>query len=575
MVAGYLSARSLTTTTSRILAAFTFLSMRFRHSTTAPVVTAPGSALAATEQIGLAIHGTGFSVTDVDEAGAGATAILNVGEGVLNIVVGDSGVTVDSGDGTGNVTISGTIAQIDNLLTGTGTGAITYLNGSDTPSASTTITVTVNDGGNTGVDPGLTGDATSEEGVNSQIINITAVNDAPVLGTAGLPQLTGVLQNSLDPNGDLVSAIVASAGGDPITDVDSGAVEGIAVTSVDNSNGTWQYSTNGGSTWNNFGAVTDATAVVLTDTAGDMIRFVPGFNYTGNATISFRAWDASDLNPSGTTGVDTTTNGNATAFSSATEFAGIYVEPTEILLWMSTTSDIGPLYGQDPSGVPGLDSWSDGTVIGMGDPNLSFGTGTTTGTFSAVTNFDSFAADFNVDITGLHYVTSDITVTGPGITGGSVDLLAGDVIFLTQAGETLSTGAAGPPAGWANNIVTAAGDIYAFRAENTGDYSSGYFRHVHNSAAGTTQGITLVEQSTTIGDTVIDAGDFLFSRGGVSGDERRLLVRHQPFGDERAGGRHRCRNRYRDCWNRGAGSRRISGDRRRRLARCGQHSAHA
>ena len=146
----------------------------------APVVGAPGTALTATEQINLNIHGTGFMVSDVDEADAGATATLTVGEGNLTIVVGDSGVSITSGNGTGTVVISGTVAQINNLLTGTGTGTVTYLNSSDTPSASTTLTVTVNDQGNTGTDPGLTGDALSEEGTNNVIINIVAVNDAPV-----------------------------------------------------------------------------------------------------------------------------------------------------------------------------------------------------------------------------------------------------------------------------------------------------------------------------------------------------------------------------------------------------------
>ena len=354
------------------------------------------------------------------------------------------------------------------------------------------------------------GGGTSEFSSESATANttVTSVNDAPVLGTAGLPQLTSVLQNAGDPNGDFVSAIIASAGGDPITDVDSGAVEGIAVTSVDNTNGTWQYSTNGGSTWTNFGAVTDATAVVLTDTANDMIRFVPGFNYTGNATISYRAWDTTDGSVSGDSAVNT---GATTAFSTATESASIYVEPAEVLLWLSTTSDIGPAYFQDPSGVPGLDSWSDGTVVGMGDPNLSFGSGTTTGTFSAVTNFDAFAADFNVDITGLHYVTNDITVTGAGIATGSIDLLAGDVIFVTQAGETLSSAASGAPAGWSNNMVTTAGDINVFRAEYSDDYSSGYFRLLMNDPSVIdTAAITLVESATTVGDTVLAAGDFLF-----------------------------------------------------------------
>ena len=64
---------------------------------------------------------------------------------------------------------------------------VTYLNSSNTPSATTTLTVTVNDQGNTGTDPGLTGDALSEEGTNNVIINITAVNDAPVVNAPAGP----------------------------------------------------------------------------------------------------------------------------------------------------------------------------------------------------------------------------------------------------------------------------------------------------------------------------------------------------------------------------------------------------
>ncbi|MEM7252470.1 MAG: LamG-like jellyroll fold domain-containing protein, partial [Pseudomonadota bacterium] len=152
----------------------------------APVVSAPGAALGATEQTNLSLHGVGFSVSDADEAGGGANATLNVGEGAITVVTGTSGVTVTGGtNGTGNVTLSGTIAQLNNLLTGAGTGTITYLNGSDTPSASTTFTVTVNDQGNTGDDPGSSGTATTEEGTNNVTINITAMNDAPVVTAPG------------------------------------------------------------------------------------------------------------------------------------------------------------------------------------------------------------------------------------------------------------------------------------------------------------------------------------------------------------------------------------------------------
>ena len=119
---------------------------------------------------------------DVDEAGAGATATLSVTEGTISVVEGDSGITITGGDGTGTVTLSGTIAQLDNLLTGGGTGTITYLNGSDTPAASVTFTVTVNDAGNTGDDPGASGGPADEEGTNNVTINITDMNDAPVVG---------------------------------------------------------------------------------------------------------------------------------------------------------------------------------------------------------------------------------------------------------------------------------------------------------------------------------------------------------------------------------------------------------
>ena len=58
--------------------------------------------------------------------------------------------------------------------------------------------------------------------------------------------------------------------------------------------------------------------------------------------------------------------------------------------------------------------------------------------------------------------------------------------------------------------------MYVFRAENPGDYSSGYFRLVMNGpGVNTTEGITLVEQSVTVGgDVVIEAGDFLFAQSG-------------------------------------------------------------
>ena len=90
----------------------------------APVVTAPGSAYSFTEQGSLNIHGTGFSLADVDDNGGTFTATLSVGEGRILIDAGDSGVTVISGDrftsgnSTDTVTFSGTKAQLNACFQG-------------------------------------------------------------------------------------------------------------------------------------------------------------------------------------------------------------------------------------------------------------------------------------------------------------------------------------------------------------------------------------------------------------------------------------------------------------------------
>ena len=90
----------------------------------------------------------------------------------------------------------------------------------------------------------------------------------------------------------------------------------IAVIGVDDANGTWQYDT--GSGWTAFGAVANNNATLLNP--GASVRFVPDADYDGSATITFRAWDQSS-GSNGDTGVDVSTNGSTTAYSTATETA--------------------------------------------------------------------------------------------------------------------------------------------------------------------------------------------------------------------------------------------------------------
>src|SRR5262249_15598630 len=109
---------------------------------------------------------------------------------------------------------------------------------------------------------GSTASATSNGGatsfsaaVQTANLTVTPVNDAPVLA-AGTPSLTPILPGSSNPAGNLVSSFAGSS----ITDVDTGALKGIAVTAVTGT-GTWQYYN--GTIWVAFGTVSTTSALLL------------------------------------------------------------------------------------------------------------------------------------------------------------------------------------------------------------------------------------------------------------------------------------------------------------------------
>ncbi|WP_139117486.1 Ig-like domain-containing protein, partial [Endozoicomonas atrinae] len=150
-------------------------------------------------------------------------------------------------------------------------------------------------------------------------ITVTGTNDAPVLDNSGDPILSTINENTTDAPGQLVSDLFGSL----ITDVDSNSPKGIAITSADNTNGNWQFSVDNGANWQAVGTLSETSALLLD--AAHKIRFVPGENYNGTESITFRAWDQT----SGTAGstADTSTNGGVSAFSSASESASLTITP--------------------------------------------------------------------------------------------------------------------------------------------------------------------------------------------------------------------------------------------------------
>ncbi|CAN5827646.1 hypothetical protein BH11PSE8_BH11PSE8_11700 [soil metagenome] len=257
---------------------------------TTPVNTVPGTQT-PTEDVASAI--SGVSVTNGGVLAM--TTSLSVLHGTVSVSLA-GGATIGSGaNNSATLTLSGTVAQVNAALATLSYKASTNYDGSDT------LTM-------------LSTDASTLSDSDTVSIIVTPVNDAPVL-TPAAPTLATITEDQTANAGQTV----ASFAGGAITDVDTGSVDGIAITGLTSGTGTWQFSTDGGSSWTNVGAV-DATSALLLRSS-DSIRFVPNAQNATTGSITYRAWDRT----SGSAGskVDSSSNGGATAFSTASDTASI------------------------------------------------------------------------------------------------------------------------------------------------------------------------------------------------------------------------------------------------------------
>lgn len=149
-------------------------------------------------------------------------------------------------------------------------------------------------------------------------------NTAPLLNNTGNLTLFSIIEDLIPTTnvGTLVSDIIGNA----ISDPDASALKGIAVTFVDNSNGTWEYTLNNGTSWTTFGTPSLTAARLLPSNANTKIRFHPNANFSGTADINFYAWDQT-TGTSGSTANILAGKGGTTAFSTNYEGASITVTP--------------------------------------------------------------------------------------------------------------------------------------------------------------------------------------------------------------------------------------------------------
>lgn len=170
-------------------------------------------------------------------------------------------------------------------------------------------------------------------------------NGAPILFTDTEPHLEPITRNEAT-NGELVKNIITGVA----IDVDGDPL-GIAVTFADNANGTWQYTLDGGASWDNFNAPSETSATLLAADSFTGIRYLANEDFVGKAIFKYRAWDQTDGNTNGATGINVSVNGGSTAYSGAGEIVELkitdipYVPP-------STANPLPPLPGEGPSPEP-------------------------------------------------------------------------------------------------------------------------------------------------------------------------------------------------------------------------------
>jgi YVTN family beta-propeller protein len=474
------------------------------HVNQKPVNTVPGAQTVNANGTGSANkltfslgNGNATSITDTDAGTNPVKLTLTVNDGILTLST-TGGLNFNSGgNGTASMTLTGTVADVNAALAG-----MTYTPSTGFHGAST-LTVTVDDQGNTGI-----GQAQSD----TDTVMINVINVAPVVGAVGpfngavgntifgvgttpaQPSTStagNVLSNSTDPNNDPLTAVAGM-----ITTANGGTVNM-------NANGTFTYITApGGATGND----------TFTFQVSDGITTSSG---TATVNVANRVWYINN-----TLGV----NGNGTSISPFNTLANLRgadldVPGDIIFLYSSPTSYTGGLPLEDNQKLTGQ---PEGLVVG------------------AVTLLP--AAGTNPTITngagnGVTLAQSN-TIRRVNVTGASGAAIGGTSIGNADIGPSLTLSGSGNEvnlAGAASGTITVAATISHSGANPSVAVSNRSGGTVTFSGALTdTAGGVLLQNnggttlSFTGGVTVTDTGSdgsFVATGGGtvnVAGDNNTL-----------------------------------------------------
>ncbi len=412
----------------------------------APVATITPTSYSATEQVNLSLKNNGLAVSDVDGEAGSETVTLSVTEGNLTLNAGTSGVTIDSGNGTGSVVFHGTLAQLNDLLNTNGTSTVVYNDNTDTPSASATLTLAINDNGNTGTGGNLTAQDTAT-------INITAVNDAPVATMTTNPY-TATEQTTLDlKNTGLSVSDVDSLGGSETATLS--VVEG-TLTVTAGTSGVTSVTGSGTNSVVITGTIAQIDALLNTDGTSAVSYIDNTDNPSASTTLTLSINDNGNTGTGGPQVGTNTSTINITAVNDApvaTITPASYSGQPNVSIDLKNTLSVSDVDGNAGSETVTLSTTPDGTLTvtagGSGAIVSNSGTSsvTITGTVAQINNLlttDATSTVSFLDATG-GIKTLTLAIDDNGNTGGG-DLTAQDTaqIILDQppvvanAGNTVS-----------------------------------------------------------------------------------------------------------------------------------------
>lgn len=168
-------------------------------------------------------------------------------------------------------------------------------------------------------------------------ISVINTNDAPQAAAQTLTNIVEDMANAANTGTAIADLVVGITDGDDISGGSSDQ-RGIAITSLDTTNGSWEYSTDGGSSWQSLAPVsTNSARLLAADNSNHRVRFIPNADYAGTASFTYRAWDQDTGTPGGT--ADVSNHGGASAFSSNENSATITVTPVNDVPVISPLND--------------------------------------------------------------------------------------------------------------------------------------------------------------------------------------------------------------------------------------------